>query len=963
MKKQIFTKLALNAAISSVLASAGSIAAETGATDEVIQVKGIRSSLTESMDIKKNAPSIQDSIVAEDIGKFPDQNVAESLQRITGVMISRTNGEGAKVSVRGMGPKFNAVKVNNRTIATSERGREFDFQSIPSELIAGADVIKASRANIAEGSLGAYINVNTARPLKSPGLQAAGSVHAIYNDLAEKSGYKLSGIVSNTFLNDTLGVLVGVSRQDSENRIDAAGTTHWGSFNANNQDWLISPVQDANGNTVNEGTVWYPGRGTFTLDTEERDRNSANVTLEWQATDNIKHTLDFLYTELSRQAKSNGIQVALQGAGWDHVVVSDNFTVLEATRYRKSIDVLMQERGQDSDTFAAGYNGEFYFSDDLKMVFDLAYSKANATPVGNTLVAHAVNPNYDDSLAIDDPNYIDGQIMGLTDNDYLKVDNSGDIMTIDTTVEYDNPAAIRSHWNDIQHSKLEDEVTEAKLDFVYMTDGDHLTSVDFGLAYTDREKSKQVFKINHGCFNTEKWVPFTPVTDEEWFEFNNTQYPYNTCGQRINFDDSLFSVNNTDFLSQESGDFPRDFVLLNDFAAYKQAVADIRQEPNWAQTYLRPAESVSNTEETLALYTQANLEGETEWFRWTGNLGLRYVETETTSTGFRRERTDISDVYEPNDGVIVEIEYSDAMQATAEQSYNHLLPSFNLNADFGDGYFVKVAAAKVITRPALEDIGVNSTYPDRIRADQYNTKSGNPYLDPYEANQFDISFEYYQDNGNAYTAGLFYKDISTFISQKTVRKDTGYQITTQPDWGTFYELSEEQSNRSGGSVAGIELSALHYFDYLPGLFDGFGVQANFTYTDTDDKEAAEDELARENVLAAGSGLEGFSKTAYNLIGFYDKDNFQARLAYNWRDDYLKYRSGPVIGSNGLPQHVEAYGQFDLSTSYDINEQLTLSAEVINLTDENILEYADVRERVTLIQYSGRRVQVGLTAKF
>lgn len=954
--------LPLSLAVTTCLYAQASLAQETQDV-EVLQIKGIRGSLIESMDIKKNAPSIQDSIVAEDIGKFPDQNVAESLQRITGVMISRNNGEGAKVSVRGMGPKFNAVKVNNRTIATSERGREFDFQSIPSELIAGADVIKASRANIAEGSLGAYINVNTARPLRNPGLQAAGSVHALYNDLADEVGYKASGIVSNTFLNDTFGVLVGISRQDSTNRIDAAGTTHWGSFDAGNQDWILSPVKDLAGNTINAGTVWYPGRGTFTLDTEDRVRNSANITLEWQANVDTKHTFDFLYTDLSRQATSSGIQVALQGAGWDDVVVSDNFTLTQGTRYRKAIDVLMQERGQDSDTFASGYNGEFYLTDELKLVADLAYSKATATPRGNTLVAHAVNPNYDDSLAIDDPEYVDGQIMGLTDDDYLQVDNSGDIMTIDTTVEYDNPAAIRTHWNDIQHTNLEDEVLEAKLDLTYMMDGDLITGIDTGLAYTDREKSKDVFKINHGCYNTDKWVTWTPETEEEWFEYNNTQYPYNTCGQRIDLDDDLFSVNNKDFLSQESGDFPRDFVLLNDFSGYKQAIGEIRDESDWTEESLRPAESVSNTEETLALYTQVNLEGDNNWFTWTGNAGLRYVKTKTTSTGYKRLRENLTDVYEDGDGVIVEIDYSDPEPATAEQDYSHLLPSINLNADFGDGYFVKLAAAKVITRPALEDIGVNSTYPDRIRADQYNTKSGNPYLDPYEANQFDVSFEYYQDNGNAYTLGLFYKDISTFISQKTVKKDTGYQITTKPDWGTFYEYSEEQANRNGGSVAGIEASALHYFDYLPGYLDGFGIQANFTYTETDDKEAAADELAREHVQSAGSGLEGFSKTAYNLIAFYDKDAFQARLAYNWRDDYLKYRSGPVIGSNGLPQHVEAYGQFDFSTSYDINEHLTLTAEAINLTDENILEYADVRERVTLIQYSGRRFQLGLTAKF
>ncbi|MDU0354889.1 TonB-dependent receptor plug domain-containing protein [Paraglaciecola aquimarina] len=227
-------------AISSALSANPSFAQQADNT-EVIQVSGIRSSLIESMDLKKNASSIQDSIVAEDIGKFPDQNVAESLQRITGVMIDRTNGEGSKVTVRGFGPKFNAVHLNDRIIATTDVGREFDFQSLPSELISGADVVKASRANISEGSMGAYINVRTARPLDNPGFQAAGSINAKYNDLAEEFDPKISAIVSNTFADDSIGVLFGVSVLDITNRIDSAGANRWAFFDAADTAFALRP--------------------------------------------------------------------------------------------------------------------------------------------------------------------------------------------------------------------------------------------------------------------------------------------------------------------------------------------------------------------------------------------------------------------------------------------------------------------------------------------------------------------------------------------------------------------------------------------------------------------------------------------------------------------------------------------------------------------------------------------------
>ncbi|KMT63680.1 TonB-dependent receptor [Catenovulum maritimum] len=964
MNNNKFKLLPVSFAISCVLTTIPSIsiAADEEET-EIIQVSGIRSSLAHSMELKKNAPSIQDSIVAEDIGKFPDQNVAESLQRISGVMISRTNGEGAQVSVRGMGPKFNAVKVNNRTVATTERGREFDFQSIPSELISGADVIKASRANIAEGSLGAYVNVNTARPLSKPGFHAVGSIHALYNDLAGETGTKLSGIVSNTFADGTLGVVVGVSKQTSTNRIDAAGTTHWASFDADGSS-VIGDVRNTAGAVVPTGSIYYPGRATYTLDQEDRERTSLNTTLQWSPTEDFVNTVDFLYSELSRQARSSGIQVPMQGAGWEDLVVTDNNTVLTGIRRSRPIDTLLQERGQDSETFAFGYNGKLYLNE-LTLTADVAYSKAESTPRGNTLVAHATNPNYDNTLDINHPDYIDGQIKGVTENDYINFDNSGDIMTLDTSIEFGNPAAIRSHWNDIQHKELEDTVFEAKFDANYELDSGVFRSVDMGLAYTDREKSQDTYQIANGCLNRDKWVAPTGDTDEEIYTNRNTIFPYNTCGQRHDFEDSLFSFNKEAFLEDEAGNFPRTFVLVNDFDAYKQAVADIRDEDDWTTEIHKPASSVANTEKVTALYTQLNLEGDSSSFNWTGNFGVRYVKTETSSTGHRKflDKDNITESPDTGEGIILGLEYTPEEAVTAVKEYSHVLPSFNLNLDFNNGFFIKTAAAKVITRPALEDTGVNSTYPANIRVNQYNTKGGNPDLDPYEATQYDLSFEYYSDGGDSYSVGLFHKAIDTFISQKTVLKDTGYIIQSDPDYGSFYEIRQEQTNRTGGSVTGIELAALHNFDYLPGLLSGFGVQANFTYTDTKDDEAASDEIKRDSVKSGGSGLEGFSKTAYNLIGFYDKDNFQARLAYNWRDDYLKHRSGPVIGSNGLPQHVEAYGQFDFSASYDLSENMTISAEAINLTNENILEYADIRERVTLLQYSGRRFQVGFTTKF
>ncbi len=944
-KRSTFKLLPISLAISAALTSNQALSAESTQQakeeTEVIQVTGIRSSLTKSMSLKQNASSIQDSIVAEDIGKFPDQNVAESLQRISGVMISRTNGEGSKITVRGFGPKFNAVKMNGRTTATTDRGREFDFQVLPSELISGADVIKASRANIAEGSLGAYVNVNTARPLDTPGMHAAGSLNLKYNDLSGETDPKFSGIYSNTFEDDSIGVLLGFSRVDATSRIDAAATNLWAKFEADNTDYAPGPIVDESGAPFTSGSIYYPGRAEYNLKEEKRERTSANITLQWAPNDSIINTFDYLYSDLSRQTFSNGMQIPLQYSGWTDVVVSQNQTAISATKESSPIDGLFKQEGQDSTTQLLGFNTVIY-SDDWTVTGDLAYSKAKSEPKGNTFVPHYINHTVDQSVP--------GQERGLTDADYIKFDSSGDVITIDSSIDWGNPESVRAHWNDVRHTELEDEIFETKIDATHTFDGDFIESLDFGVSYTDREKSSIVFKNENGCSNQN-------------IEDDIARAATNTCGTQRMMSEGLFSINSgNDFLSDVSGNFPRNFVIVNDIHQFIDDIGNLRGEPDWAEEILDEAASVANTETTLAVYAQVNFAAEFGAFDLSGNTGARYVQTEVSSTGHRKERVSIEKFVDPTrpdtgDGVVLDVEFTEPAEVTEKNYYNHFLPSLNVSLDYRNGYFIKAAAAKVITRPSLEDTGVNRSY-SNVRAEDFRQSRGNPYLLPYQATQLDLSFEYYHDSGSAYSFNLFYKDINSFISSRTYIEDTGVDID---GWGSLEEMITEKGNRSGGNVSGFEVAGLHYFDYLPGFLSGFGVQANYTYTSSEDKDAEGESIVQDGVKSAGGGLEGFSKHSYNLIGFYENDNFQARLAYNWRDEFLNARQGARTG--GLPQHVAAYGQFDFSTSYDVNEMITVSFEAINLTNENILEFADVRERVSLLEYSGRRYQLGVTAKF
>ncbi|MGA9652239.1 TonB-dependent receptor [Pedobacter sp.] len=940
-RRKLTLSLAVAAAIATqnVTAQASTTAIE-GQIEETF-VTGIRQSLLRAMDLKQNAPSIQDSIVAEDIGKFPDQNIAESMQRITGVAISRENGEGSKLTVRGFGPKFNLVQLNGRTLATVDRGREFDFQVLPAELIAGVDIVKAARANVPEGSIGAYVNTKTARPLEHPGLHAVGAIQTTYQSLAEQFDPRLSFSVSNTFLDDTLGVSLAAATVDSTQRTDSFETAVWALQSVQGQP---GPFKYANGASLdNTDKVWYPGRLRFSVGVEERERTSGNLTLQWAPTDNFTSTFDAFYTSLENTEFTDGLQIPLQITGWSDVLVSDNLTALKAHKDKTKIDGLFRLVGGDAKTTAFGLNS-VYEGDSWKLKGDISYSKAADNPFQNDFSPQFVNQSAGATTG-----------WALSGVDFADFDSTtGDIPTVTTSYDFTDASTIRSHFNNLLSQKLSDEVTEARLDLIKTVEFGMLESVEAGVSYSDRTKAQDEFGIVSFC------------ADPKFLPSNSPEFMARTvCDAAKDHSDNLFEVRNNDFLSGVSGNFPREFVSIPDYQAYLEEIGRLRQEPTWADQVYKPAAAVNNTEETKAIYVQTNLAGETRFANWSGNFGLRYVETETTSQGFRQELVNVVPNYPEgntgSNGWPVTSTLTPPVERFAAKSYDNLLPSLNLSLDLDNGNYIKTAAAQVMTRPAIEDIGVNRTA-NYNRAEFFSSTRGNPLLNPYKADQFDLSFEHYSINGNAYSVNYFYKKISDFIATSRSVVDLGIALPGYSDNnGTLTELVTQKTNLDGGTVQGAEIAGLHYFDYLPSFWSGFGASANYTYIDTSDG-AVDTAVAIPGATTPKESLEGFSQDSFNIGLFYDRDGLQARVAYNWRSDFLKSLSG--ASSRGqLSEHVESYGQVDLSASYDISDNITLTGEVINLTNEKLLEYADIRERVTLVDYNGVRYQLGVRAKF
>ncbi len=957
-KKLLFIKspiakaccLAMGISTCSIAFTAENDKAETD--ESVIVVTGIRSSLNAAMQEKRNAESIQDSISAEDLGKFPDQNVAESLQRITGVSISRENGEGSKLTVRGFGPEFNLVQYNGRTLATTGRGRSFDFQLLPSELITGAKVVKAPTAQTPAGAIGGYVNVSSYSPLNKPGLQIAGSAKVKYNDLSENTDPQASFIVSNTFMDNNLGLAIGLTHNQGSNRIDQVLTNRWSTVNASQ---ISGTITDMQGNDLNDpdGAYWYPGRYRFGMIEEDRERTGIAAVLEFAQGENITHTLDYLYSDFQRNEFRQGMQMPLQHenpGAFNNVVVSDNMTAVQGTKlphtYRGNIrgnayDGQFGNSGGESNTDAIGYHFEAFFNK-WAVNFDASHSTAEDFENEFNFVPHFVAP-FDENG--DQAEYITYDLRG-----------PGQIGTFDSNIDIGDPASARAHFNRLMQNQRSDEVTQFNLDLNYEADVGVLRSIDFGYSTSKRNKVDDAFRNLSGCGRGGPQVAEVPDAIA-------------ICNMRMDLDDSLFSINNSNYMSQESGNFPRDFVIVPDPDAYIAAIGVLQNNPDWADLRPRDGASVATDENKDQAYIKFNLDGDINNVLWRANVGVRHVSIENFSRGESKDRLSIEVDTDPaNTAILINNIYSDTYVVERTYDYSRTLPSANVHFDFDNGFVLNLAASKVIAQPSILDIGVDTSIAEQQQAQNYKRSGGNPYLNPYESTQTDISLEYYQDNNNAYSINFFKKDIKSFIDRRTVI-DTAPDIIVDgqrvditvdvPGFGNLEEAVTGPINRAGGEITGIEFAALHYFDYLPEMFDGLGLQFNYTILDSNDNEAIP--IGIDGISEPGSGLEGFSETSYNLIAFYEKYGWQARVAYNWRDNFLLSRNGRA--QDAIPLYSEEYGQLDFSVSYDITENLKIRFAGTNVTDEKLFEYFDIPERLARLQYTGARYNLGIRFKF
>ncbi len=904
-------KTALSIAITGILAS-GHVAAQGAEGDtptvvdkdvEVIAVTGIRSSLRSSMLDKKASNVVTDGIKAEDLGKFPDLNVAESLQRITGVAIDRSGGEGQAVTIRGFGPQFNTVLVNGRQIATDSAGREFNFDVLAADQITGADIYKSNSATLQEGGIGGTVNVTTARPFDFGGLHVIGSVKGMYESLSEEVSPSASFLVSNTFNDDKLGVLFAITNQQRKLQNNQILTAGWrgGQTISNPQDGVLYD------------NAYIPRNWDQVVDEQDRERTNASLVLQYAPSDDITITVDGLISKFEVDSSVRDL------ASWfepDRVgsatIDPETVTLLTFTQEvglgnasgNPATDFVSHTRNsRDVTNKAFGINVDWQVNESLKAKFDVSRSTAENDRAGNDRF----------------------NVVGII-NSY-SFDGTGSV----PTVQHDgfengslpDASLARLHYNEIGNQFTdEDEITEIKADFEYVPDKGPVDRINFGAYRQEREKSSfQIFgsQCQFCGYGTE-----APLDEIDFEAYSASNYFPGLIDTFYSYDGDKM----LDYLADQG--FPVEPTLQNN--------------------------RYTINEDITSLYMDFTIGFDLADMPVTVNMGARYSETDIEVAAVQ---SFISDVIPTSDATLFQNVFGPATDIQEGTSYSNLLPSFNVKLELQDNMILRFAAYDSITRPTMSQLSPATTF-NEPRRQNLTASGGNPALKPFQSENWDISYEWYYNDANLFSFAVFSKEVDDFIV--TLTGDETYDMTdrTGPDFACttctdqtdaelngsseVYTVSRPQNGESA-TVTGYEIGVTHMFE------NGFGFIANATVVDSD--------ISVDGDTSQTFALEGLGDSQ-NLVLFYEQDNWQARVAFNNREGFLRLVDN---GFNGEPVNVETYGQWDISASYDINENFTIFAEGINITEEELVQTGRFANQIYSVEDNGSRYAFGIRGTF
>jgi iron complex outermembrane recepter protein len=898
-----------------------------------IVVTGIRNSLASSARIKRDANQILDSITATDIGKFPDANIAESLQRITGVAIDRSGGEGQFITVRGLGPEFNTVLVNGRVMATDNPGREFSFDVLSSNMIQRTDVYKSSVPELREGGIGATVNIITARPLEAQsGFHIAASAGGIYDTLRGAVSPDLSAVTSLTNEDKTIGIVLAGSYTDRRSQLDYEQT----------EGWIMGPEHVVNGSPtstgltpadlgVTPGVVHVPQNVQFVREEDRRKRINFSGAFQVKPTDRLLITLDGVYSKFDVYSKKNifanffsapyiGLQTDATGTatgfnrpGSQFLNNNPALTDPALGDQRVSLsqnDNIVSQSDRLTQSYIFGANVKWDPLDDFEVRLDASKTEATQRNPNEFVVVG--------SLAQTSPGY--------------DLNPGGDVPIVTNSGPITDPSLMRAHYTQVGMGRVKDRGQEYHIDLDWKFHDSIFRSIQAGAQYAERHKVQR--------------------------NFNNDASTCAYCGYEIPIPTSLlqaFSLNN--FLPGVSGSSqaPKSFFTYdpNAIIAYlsdpatlalaRQGRTPAEQAAEAARLaalpggVFSPQENLGSRldvrERVVSGYMSIQFGGD----RWGGNAGVRVVHTSTLSRGY--DQPVISVTTTPGDDTL-QYTYGPATPVSYSSSYLNALPSANVKYNITSKLLTRAAFSQTVTRPTLTDLSVSNSFGGRIAVPQ--SSGGNPLLKPFKSTNYDLSLEWYPSRVTYVSVGAFYKNLNNFLELQTLPVER---------FGRVYQDTRTRNGQSG-YIRGVEIGGQYSFDHLPGWLSGFGVTGNYTYVDSKAKRDA-------GLADYDCGYNGLSPHSANGSVFYEKYGIGARVSYNWRSDYLR----ACRSDQSRPRNRSAYGQMDFNVAYDLTPHIQFYVQGVNVLNTHVHEWSAIEERFLLMQDTGSRYIFGARVKF
>jgi len=927
------------------------------AEDEEIVVTGFRASLDAALSVKRDSVAAVDAIVAEDIAKFPDQNLAESLQRIPGISIQRDGGEGRSITVRGLGSQFTRVRVNGlETITTTSDGasanreRSFDFNVFASELFTSLVVRKTAEASLDEGSLGAVVDLNTGNPLGGKaGLTAVAAVQGSYNDLSKTVGPRVAGLLSWRNEAGTFGVNASVAYQHTKTLEVGNNTVRWAQayFDSVSGTPCFYSVREATGGTpvTNSGGFYRPSAACDAASLAfhpriprygyiEHDRQRLGVTgsIQFAPTDRTKISIDGLYSKYNQVREERWLEVLLrsQERAVDVVnpVYDSNGSMVAATLNDAYVRTEHYRRELNTEFYQLGGTWDQELSDSFRFTLVGGFSKSNAdTPVESTIM-------FDDRDA-----------QGFT-YDYRNADFP--VLTYGTSVT--NPA-------NFQLAEIRDQPSNNTNKFKTVQ-----LRTEWDVAEGFQVKAGGMWRR----YNFDLWAAgrSTPVCGNGGVD---RVLGTLTCSPTSAFGPAaVYGFPVTQSLA-ELATLPRAGAPGGTTTQWLvpafPAALDFTQLYNRALIVDGP--NVRGVQETTkGGYLQFDAKGTVFGLDYAANAGIRYVRTEQSSYGL-------------NNGV----------QVTVERGYDDWLPSMNLALYPSRDIIVRGAVSRVMTRPSLGQLTPGGSASGFTRTVSF----GNPNLDPFRATAYDLAVEWYFRPESVFSVALFKKDVESFpISASRLGSfaSTGLPasvltpsdpasinpaLQTVPDWTITGAV-----NGTGASLKGLEVAFQMPFSFLPGLLKNFGVQANATFVDssatyrlTGGATSACTRPAPTTAVPVGacalvgvaadysSTLYNLSKEAYNATLYYDDGRFSARTSLAYRGPFNDGGSG----NGNVFEGYEGYTNLDASVRFKLTEMIELSVEGTNLLDTYRTRYVDESaQRAYENNHFGRTILFGARIK-